>query len=144
MMPYFSDWSQRTFKSPFFFSFQADLASPYRPRFKRIYAEAMSPKSSVSNIPKLLLTGLTSNPHLKTKCTAVSPMSSFCSHLSYTKRINPKCATEGACNHIYVSFRMRMLLSDIWSRSNFWVNRARFLSVDVSKTIDPLTHLQTE
>ena len=84
----------------------------------------MSPKSSVSNILELLLTGLTSNPHLKTKCTAVSTMSSFCSHLPniyYTKRINPKSATEGACNHIYVSFRMRMLLSDIWSRSNFWV-----------------------
>ena len=84
----------------------------------------MSPKSSVSNILELLQTGLTSNPHFKTKCTAVSAMSSFCSRLPniyYTKRINPKSATEGACNHIYVSFRMRMLLSDIWSRSNFWV-----------------------
>ena len=29
-MPYFSDWSQRNFKSPFFsFFFKADLASPY-------------------------------------------------------------------------------------------------------------------
>ena len=46
---------------------------------------ALSLKSFVSNILELLLelllTGLTSNPHFKTKCTAVSPMSSFCSHL---------------------------------------------------------------
>ena len=41
--------------------------------------------------------------------------------LTYTKRINPKFATESECNHIYVSFSMPMLLSDIWSRSNFWV-----------------------
>ena len=37
-----------------------------------------------------------------------------------------------------------MLLSDIWSRSNFWVTLFGFLSADVSKTVDPLTHLQTE
>ncbi len=84
--------------------FQSDLASPYRPRFKGMYAEAMSPKSSVSNILELLLTGLTSNPHFKTKCTAVLAMSSFCSHLPniYTKRINPTFATESECNHIYM------------------------------------------
>ena len=87
-----------------------------------IYAEVMSPKSSVSNILKLLLTGLTSNPHFKTNCTAALAMSSFCSHLPniYTKG-DPKFATESECNHIYVSFSMRMLLSDIWSRSNFWI-----------------------
>ena len=82
----------------------------------------MSLKSFVSNILELLLTGLTSNPHFKTKCTAVSAMSSFCSHLPHiyhTKWINQKFATESECNHIYVSFSMRMLLSDIWS--NFWV-----------------------
>ena len=82
----------------------------------------MSPKSSVSNILELLLTGLTSNPHFKTKYTAVSAMSSFCSHLPNNRKwINPKFATESECNHIYVSFSMRMFLSDIWSRSNFWV-----------------------
>ena len=59
--------------------FQGDLPSPYRPRFTGPikYAEAMSPKSSVSNILELLLTGLTSNPHFKTKFTAVSAMSFF-------------------------------------------------------------------
>ena len=38
---------------------------------------------------------------------------------------------------------MHMLLSDIWSRSNFWAT-LHFLSADVSNTIDPFTHLQTE
>ena len=44
-------------------------------------------------------------------------------YLIYRKWINPKFATESEWNHIYiyVSFSMRMLLSDIWSRSNFWV-----------------------
>ena len=117
-MPYFSDWWK--FKSPFFSGWPCITLQA---SFQGIYAEAMSPKSSVSNILELLLTWLTSNPHFKTKCTAVSAMSSFCSHLPnmYEKRINPKFATESECNHIYVSFSMRMLLSDIWSRSNFWV-----------------------
>ena len=82
----------------------------------------MSPKSFVSIILELLLTGLTSNPHFKTKCTAVSAMSSFAAiYLIYMKGMNPKFATESECNHICLSFSMHMLLSDIWSRSNFWV-----------------------
>ena len=54
---------------------------------------------------------------------------------------NPLYVHLLALSHIYVSFSM--LLSDIWSRSNFWVS-ACFLSADVSKTIDPLTYLETE
>ena len=90
----------------------------------RTYMWKRCPQNPVSNIPELLLTGLTSNPHFKTKCTAVSAMSFFAAiYLIYTKWINPKFATESECNHIYihVSFSMRMLHSDIWSRSNFWV-----------------------
>ena len=121
-MPYFSDWSQRKFKSPFF---QADLASPYRPCFKGIYAKRCPQNPLSPTSFELLLTWLTSNPHFKTKCTAVLATSSFCSHSPniyiYTKQINPKFATESECNHIYVYFSMHMLLSDIWSRSNFWV-----------------------
>ena len=102
--------------------FQGDLASPYRPRFKGIYAEAMSPKFSVSNILELLLTGLTSNPLSKQNAQQSQLCLLFAAiYLIYTKRINPKFATESECNHIYVSFSMRMPLSDIWSRSNFWV-----------------------
>ena len=82
----------------------------------------MSPKSSVSNILELLPTGLTWNPHFKTKCTAVWLYLLFAAiYLIYRKWINPKFATESECNHTYVSFSMRMLLWDIWSRSNFWV-----------------------
>ena len=109
--------------------FQGYLASPNRPRFSRAYIWKRCPQNPVSNILELLLTGLTSNPHFKTKCTAVSAMSSFCSRLPdiyYTKRINPKFATESECNHIYICvcvcvLQYTMLLSDIWSRSNFWV-----------------------
>ena len=36
------------------------------------------------------------------------------------KGINPKFAIESECNHIYYTCIL-MLLSDIWSRSNFWV-----------------------
>ena len=81
----------------------------------------MSPKSSLSNILELLLTGLTSNPHFKTKCTAVWLYLLFAAiYLIYMKGINPKFAIESECNHIYYTCIL-MLLSDIWSRSNFWV-----------------------
>ena len=75
---------------------------PYRPRFKGIYAEAMSPKSSVSNILELLLTGLTSNPHFK-QCAQQSRLCLLFAaiYLIYTKRINPQFSTESECNHIY-------------------------------------------
>ena len=80
----------------------------------------MSPKSSVSNILELLL-------WLQTPISKESAQQSrlcllFAAIYLYIYiRINPKFATESECNHIYVSFSMRMLLSDIWSRSNFWV-----------------------
>ena len=138
MVPYFSDWSQRKFKVHFF---QADLASPYRPRFKGIIICG-------SDVPKILCLqhpGIVANwidfkpPFQNNVHSSLGCLLFAAIYLIYTKRINPKFATESECNHIYVSFSMRMLLSDIWSRSNFWV------TVHASWVlIDPLTHLQTE
>ena len=48
-----------------------------------------------------------------------SQISSKSSKQGHTKRINPKFATESEFNHICVLRRIRMFLSDIWSRSNF-------------------------
>ena len=102
--------------------FQGDLASPYMPLVKGKYVEVMSPKSPDTNILELLLTGLTS-PISKQSAQQSRLCLLFAAiYQIYRKRINPKFARESECNHINVAFSMPMLLSDIWSRSNFWVN----------------------
>ena len=66
-------------------------------------------------------------------------ISSESSKQGHTKQINPQFAAESEFDHICVlqCAYIYMLLSDIWSRSSFcWSNHARFLSADVSKTID--------
>ena len=50
-----------------------------------------------------------------------SQTSSESSSQGHMKRINPKFATKKVSFMIFVSFRVRMLLSDVWSRSSFWV-----------------------
>ena len=102
------------------------------------------PQNPVSNILELLLINwIDFKPPFQNKVhgslSYVFFLQPFTWYIYYTTPINPKFATESKCNHMYVSFSMGMILSDIWSRSNFWVT-ACFLSADVSKTIDSLTH----
>ena len=85
----------------FSFLFQADLASPYRPRFKAIY------ESDVPKIFCLQHTGIVANwtdfkPPFKNKVVQQSRLYLLFAtiYLIYTKRINPKLATESECNHI--------------------------------------------
>ena len=107
----------------------------------------MSPKSSVSNILEWLLLDWLQPPISKQSAQQSRLCLLFAAiYLIYTKRINPKFATEGECNHIYVSFSMHMLLSDIWSRSNFWVTvHVSWVLKSAKRSIvyQGLTYLQT-
>ena len=142
MMPYVSDWSQKKKKKSSFF-FRVTLHHLTGPISRAYICWSDVPKILCLQHPGIVANWTDFKPPFQNKVH--SSLGFVCSHLPniYTKRINPQFATEGACNHIYVSFHMHMLLSDIWSRSNFWAT-LHFLSADVSNTIDPFTHLQTE
>ena len=135
-MPYFSDWSQRKFRSPFFFRLTLHhLTGPV----SRAYLEGMSPKSSVSHILELLLNGLTSNPRFKNKVHSSLAMSSFCSHLPYMSLcqkvlgedhpfFGPKCFFRfkfslNKPNFIWKSMHQRDNKDKLDSQSQFWVSK---------------------
>ena len=117
-MPYFSDWSQRKIKSPFFSGWPCiTLQAPFQGHICRRDV----PQILCLQHPGIVANWIDFKPPIQNKVH--SSYVFFLQPFTYTKWINPKFATESECNHIYiyVSFRMRMLLSDIWSRSNFWV-----------------------
>ena len=136
------DWSQRNFKSQYCSDCPCiTLQAPFQ---GHIYGRDV-PNILCLQHPGIVAIWIDFKPPYKNKVARQSRLFLLFAaiHLIYTKRINPKLETESECNHIYVSFSMRMLLSDIWSRSNFWVTvHTSWVMMSLKQLID--THLQTE
>ena len=139
-MAYFLDWSQKKCKSPFFSGWPCiTLQAPFQGHI--CWSDV--PKTFCLQHPGIVANWIDFKPPFQNKVHSSPGYVFFCSHLPniYTKWINPKFATQSKCNHIYVSFSMGMLFSDIWSRCNFWVVHTSWVLMSVKLLIK---HLQTE